>query len=115
VLPGAAKKIFDNFLEQSKHRRAMETKVIDAGILHERLGVICGAAVAALAIIGGVAAASFGSPWAAGLIGGSASVSLAGAFLIGQYRQQAERRQHRAIASSIQPPPPPRNDINASS
>lgn len=95
VLPGTADRIVKQFEKESEHRQAMENKIVDAQIEHQRLdmaafrrGQVFAFTIAVVGLIGssiGVYHAhSTGQAWAAASIGGVSLATLVGVFIYGR-------------------------------
>jgi len=80
VLPGAAERILKMAEDQASHRRELERQIVQSDLSRSRLGLLCGLAVSALAIICGTWAAVNGQPWAGAAIGGATVATLIYAF-----------------------------------
>jgi len=83
-VPGSAKLIINSFIEESKHRRNLEEKLVNSQIRSDLLGMIFGLIIG----IGGLTAATLcaflGQPWPASIIGGGTLVGLVSVFVVGQ-------------------------------
>jgi uncharacterized membrane protein len=101
IVPGTARAIFEDFREQGRHRREQEAKVVDAGIAHQRLGTLCGTILSGMAIVGGCLVAVLNSPTSGAIIAGTASVSLATAFIIGQKSRREEREARARLVAEM--------------
>ncbi|HEY2155121.1 MAG TPA: DUF2335 domain-containing protein [Isosphaeraceae bacterium] len=101
IVPGTARAVIEDFREQGRHRREQEAKVVDAGIAHQRLGTLCGTILSGMAIVGGCLVAVLNSPASGAIIAGTASVSLATAFIIGQRTQREEREARARLAAEM--------------
>lgn len=95
IHPGTAERIIQRFEREADHRQAMEHKIVDAQIAHQRSEMAAlragqrfafAIAVIGLAVAGfGVLrASSTGHAWAAASIGGASLVALVGAFIYGR-------------------------------
>ena len=74
-IPGAGRELFDQARRQTDHRMALETKVTDANLAHQRVTIICGTII---------------------LLGAMATlVSAVGGYLFVTNRQAAERAEKR--------------------
>jgi len=54
ILPGSAERIFNQFEEQSSHRRGLEAKVVKAGIISQHFGSVSGLLIGLLGVGGGI-------------------------------------------------------------
>lgn len=98
IVPGSAKQIIDNVIEQSTHRRQLEAKVIAADIERSRLGLIVGGVVALACIAGGCVVAAISSPTAGGTIATASVIGLTSVFVYGTVSRRRER-EHKARIS----------------
>jgi len=90
IFPGAAKLIFSAWEKQADHRRALETRVIEADIASERRGVHLAFMLAALAVIGGTVLVALDKN-AAGLVAILTALGTpAGLFIYSKHRQARE-------------------------
>ena len=90
LLPGSADRIIAMAEKQSGHRQKLESDVIGANIINERLGMILGFIICILAISGGVYAVMHGKS-----VEGIAAIitplaALVAVFVYGKSRQQKE-------------------------
>jgi uncharacterized membrane protein len=93
LVPGSAQRIFDQFEEQSAHRRQIESTVISSGAFSQRLGTISASLIGLVGVVGGLWLTHEGK----GLEGLSALfgtlAGLVGTFLYKRKRQDQERDQ----------------------
>ena len=54
LVPGAANRVFSLLEDQARHRMSLEKSVITSSIGHERLGILCGLAIALVGIGGAI-------------------------------------------------------------
>lgn len=81
ILPGAAKRIFDQWEKQTDHRQKLEKKVINTDSLKSLLGVIFGFITVMGTILAGVYTALMGSPIFGGGLSLAGLAMLATAFI----------------------------------
>ena len=80
---------------QSRHRQALETRVIRAGTFHETLGSLSGLLLGLSAIGGGVYIASLGYDLAGWAMVLTALGSLVGVFVYGRHKQEKDLQHKR--------------------
>ncbi len=104
IVPGFAKQYLTSFVEESKHRRGMETEIIvlnkqeleQQGWLmranHQRSlwGLAAGFIISISALGSAVYVTVKGYPWVGGIIGGATVTALAGVFVIGKFQEKQE-------------------------
>ncbi len=99
LAPGCAAQIIDQFVEQSKHRRSLEAKVIDHEISQSSKGLYAGLLIAIIGLVGGLYVVSQGYE-IAGLTTVIAAVGgLAGLFVFVQNSRKEERLKKMEISS----------------
>ena len=91
VVPGAAERILTMAEEQSVHRRALETKVVDSDIARSKWGQILGFCIAVAGLAASAWIAVYGSAVAGGIIGVGTLASLVGVFMYGAKTRSKER------------------------
>lgn len=91
IVPGAAKKFFDEFLDMGKHQRTMETKLVHHSILTARTGQICAFVLGLVGLGGGIALCAYGNNVGGLGIAGGSLVALVGAFLKGMHQEQGAK------------------------
>ena len=101
VVPGSAKKVIENWLDQSANRRSNENKVIQSNIEARKLGMILGAILAGMGIAGGTLVASLGHPHSGAAMAGASALALATSFLRALFDQRKEMGQKRERAEKI--------------
>lgn len=91
ILPGAAERILKMAEEQSAHRRSLETKVIDSGVISSNRGLWFGFIIglAGFSIVG--YSAYLGYEALAGIIAALDLGSLVGVFVYGSRQRKQER------------------------
>lgn len=93
VIPGAAERILAIAEADAKHQREIELAALRAEEASVRRGQWLGFAIALFALTISVVALYLGSPWVAGIIGGTAVVGLVSAFVLGRIGTSAEGQQ----------------------
>jgi uncharacterized membrane protein len=83
IVPGIAKSICNNFLEESQHRRAIEKDYMTNENRNSRLGVIFGFTLGMTGLVGGVIVAIYSNPASGAIIAGGSLASLVGVFVYG--------------------------------
>jgi len=94
-IPGAGRELFDQARRQTDHRMALETKVTDANLAHQRVTIICGTIILLGAMATAVALALVGQPATAFIVAMATLVSAVGGYLFVTNRQAAERAEKR--------------------
>lgn len=107
VHPGAASAIFGSWQEQSRHRRDLESKVIDADIAAEWRGLHLGFVLALVVVIGGFVLVGLDKDVYGIVAILGTLVSLSGVFVYSKKRQATE------IAEKSPPQPVSPNDEDA--
>ncbi len=91
IYPGSAKLIIDNVMEQSLHRRSLESIVVKSGSRDSLLGILCAFIMGMTLIIGSVICI-LNNKEAVGLsLGGLGLSGLVGAFIYGTNQNRKER------------------------
>lgn len=80
LYPDAAKKIIDNGISESVHRRKMEERYLSGNITAHKLGQFFGFLVATMVIIGGIYLIATGKQIAGSLLTGTTALGLIGLF-----------------------------------
>jgi len=93
VLPGAAERILKMAEEQSAHRRSLESKVIESDVRNSRRGSWFGFIIGMTGILVGALLIYLGLPVTGSILGGTAIVALASAFIYGTSQRRRERTQ----------------------
>ena len=90
IVPGSADRILSAFEREESHRQGLETKIVDANISGQKIGVILGAVIALVTIGGGFWLAYLGKQFVglAALI--TALVALVAVFVVGKVLQGHE-------------------------
>jgi uncharacterized membrane protein len=103
ILPEAPERILSMIEAESKHRRSLESKHLQAQIDYQiaqrserRLGQWLGFFIGTIAILAGAITSIFGNPVAGGFIGTGGVVGLVAVFVLGRYM---ESRSERPAAS----------------
>jgi uncharacterized membrane protein len=97
ICPGSAKQIIRNALNQSRHRRKLEAKVIDSDVLQAWCGMWAGAGLSLVALLGGIILVGLGHDWAGTGICGSGIAGLASVFVYGTRSRRDERQEKAKI------------------
>lgn len=93
ILPGAAERIFSRFEDQSKHRMAMEAKVIQSNTFSQNWSTVLATATALIATAGSIFLAHEGQ-YVAGLsVFFGTLFSFLGTYVLGRKFQADERRE----------------------
>lgn len=95
VVPGAAERIIKMAELQSEHRRELEKKVINSGIVREKWGQNLGFIIAVIGLGASALIAIYGSPVVGGIIGFGTLASLVGVFMYGSKIRSKEREEKR--------------------
>lgn len=105
---GTAERVIAMAERQAAHRQTMEQKLVEAEIedhradrRERRLGQWLGFSIGSLAILAGSLTATYGNPWAGGLIGAGGVVGLVSVFVLGRRAEKEE--QKAAIGSDAAP------------
>lgn len=80
LYPDAAKKIIDNGIAESEHRRKMEDKYLSGNIASHKLGQFFGFVVAVLVVSGGIYLIATGKQIAGSILTGTTALGLIGLF-----------------------------------
>lgn len=88
LVPDAPERIFQQWEQESAHRRAYEQKALDAAVKRDARGQISATIFALSALAVSAFALWMYQPWVAGTIGGGTIVSVVGAFL---YRRALDK------------------------
>jgi hypothetical protein len=80
LYPDAAKKIIENGITESQHRRAMEDKYLSGNITSHKLGQLFGFLIALVVIIGGIYLIATGKQIAGSVLTGTTALGLIGLF-----------------------------------
>lgn len=80
LYPDAAKKIIDNGIAESEHRRKMEDKYLSGNIASHKLGQFFGFIVAVLVVGGGIYLIATGKQIAGSILTGTTALGLIGLF-----------------------------------
>lgn len=80
LYPDAAKKIIDNGIAESEHRRKMEDKYLSGNITSYKLGQFLGFFIAVLVILGGIFLIATGKQLAGSILTGTTALGLIGLF-----------------------------------
>ena len=83
ITPGIAEKIFNNFLEESQHRRIIEKDYMTNENKNSRLGVIFAFILGMTGLVGGIISSIYGNPASGAIIGIGSLASLVGVFIYG--------------------------------
>ena len=92
VVPGAAERIIAMTEQQSKHRQALESKVVASDIFSSKLGLIFGFILGIVAIVGGLLLGLQGQPIYGTIFGGLYLVGIVGVFVFGSQQRRKERQ-----------------------
>lgn len=97
AVPGAADRILHQFEEQSAHRRALETKVVESNVASERRGIYAATWVTTLFVVGGFVLIGVGQsvPGIGALAWGAAQVS--GSFMVNILGRRRELRRKQEV------------------
>ena len=101
IYPDAAKVLFEEYHEQSAHRRELERISVTTGSALALRGQIIGGMLGGIGLIGSLVVASLGREWAASIIGTASLVSLVSVFVVGRDQQKKERVEKAAIREKI--------------
>ncbi len=88
VLPGAAERIFKLTESQSQHRRELEKKVVNSGVINSRLGTLAGLVIALAVIFVGFKTVKLGQS-----LGGWSLIAGSLASLVYSFRSQKQQQQ----------------------
>lgn len=88
IVPGAAERIIKMAEEQSRHRRAIETKVIGADSWKSVLGIIFAFIIALLGLLIGGYTALKGQPFFGGTVTLATIASVVGTFIYGTQQRK---------------------------
>lgn len=97
VYPGAATIIVAMAQAQSLHRQGIENKVVDAEIVKSKLGMVCGAGVAALGIGCGTYAAASDHQTFGIAVASTTLVTIVGMFL----KANSDRKEERVKKAKV--------------
>ena len=87
IIPGAAERVLVMAENEAKHQREMEATALRTARAEVRLGQWLGFGIG-IAVLGtSIAALFLGSPWVAGILGGTTIVGLVSVFVIGRLRK----------------------------
>ena len=78
--------------QQSKHRQALESKVVASDIFSSKLGLIFGFILGIVAIVGGLLLGLQGQPIYGTIFGGLYLVGIVGVFVFGSQQRRKERQ-----------------------
>ena len=92
IIPGAAERILAIAEADVKHQREIEFAALHAEESSVRRGQWLGFVVALFALTTSIVALYLGSPWVAGIIGGTTVVGLVSAFVIGRIESSSEEQ-----------------------
>ncbi|MGD0060844.1 MAG: DUF2335 domain-containing protein [Verrucomicrobiia bacterium] len=95
IIPEGADRIMRMAEDQSKHRIAIETTVINSQQIQSRRGQVFGLIIGIFGIIAGAVVALLGHDAVGGVIAGTTVVSLVVAFVTGRRVQQKELQEKR--------------------
>jgi uncharacterized membrane protein len=98
IIPNGAERIMVMAEEQSKHRRALETKALNTDSRNSLLGVIFAFILGLTTIATGGIVVLKGQPWPGTIIGSAGLVGLVSAFIYGT-RERRKERESKAKAS----------------
>ena len=87
IVPGAAKMIFDEFQNQSSHRRGLESRVIESQLGQSAKGQWIGAVLAILFVGVGTFLSLKGCETAGSVLMGSTLVGVVAVFVVGKNKQ----------------------------
>ena len=104
IYPGAAKSIFDDFLQESAHRRQLERKVVGADAFGKISGAVSSALIGLLGVSGGLWLLHEGRSLA-GL--GSVLATLASLLSVYLYQQRRTDAEEEQKSSASRPPSKP--------
>lgn len=100
IVPGAADRILTMAESQSRHRRDLETKVINADTRNARLGLIFGFLIGMTGVVGGIVVILGGQGQIlGGFISVGALAALVGVFVYGSTQRRKEREIRRIDAA----------------
>jgi uncharacterized membrane protein len=97
--PGRAARLMDWAEDQSRHRMALESKVVGSDIRRSWQGLWCAFTITMTAIILGSALVYVGHDWAGTVIATSGVAGLAGTFIYGTSSQRRERSEKAKLMS----------------
>lgn len=107
ISPGFAKRIIAMAESETKHRQAMERKVLDAEIQGQtfeaqdtKRGQYCGLVIGIVAILTGGLCGLTGAEWTGSFIGAGGVVGLVSAFVIGRRQGLNEKNSNSSDSSS---------------
>lgn len=107
IIPDLPERIVAQFENQSTHRRGLETKVVDGGIVAQKMGSVFGFTIAMTCLLGGFWLLHGGKD-AAGIASIITAVAApTGVFVWGRLRQERERKEKLAaleLAAKGEPP-----------
>lgn len=118
IVPGFAKELLTSYLEESKHRRRIQSKLLDSeeqnlnqeGWLikanHQpSIGGLIAGLVISLSALGSsvyVTVTVKGYPWIGGIIGGTTVTALAGVFVIGKLQEKQQEAKEEEEEKSAE-------------
>jgi len=97
IIPNGAERIMAMAEEQSKHRRALETKALNTDSRNSLLGVVFAFILGLTAIVAGVIVVFTGHSWPGTILGSAGLVGLVSAFIYGT-RERRKERENKAKA-----------------
>lgn len=92
IYPGAAKQILDDFVQESAHRRIIESKVVNTEAFSQAFGSISAGLIGLLGVAGGLWLA-----YAGRALGGLSAILATLASLVGVYLHQ-NRTENKAVS-----------------
>jgi uncharacterized membrane protein len=95
LVPGSAQKFIDAAMEQAKHRRELESKVIDSDIRNSKLGLYFGLIIGISGLVSAVITSVYGSEVISAVLGAGTLVALVGAFIYGSQGRQADDKKEK--------------------
>lgn len=102
IVPDFSRTLLENWRDQTEHRMALESAVVESNIRQADRGLIAGVIVALAGLGASVAMAVVGAETAASIVGGATLVSLVGTFVYGSHHRAKERENKQEIMARIQ-------------
>lgn len=101
IVPGSAKRIIDNALKQSEHRRALEQIVIKGDNRRADWGLYIGAAIASMMILCGSGLVALGFPGSGTAVATVSVVGLTSVFVYGSISRRREREHKSELMNRL--------------
>jgi uncharacterized membrane protein len=101
IYPPSAEIIFKNGIEQSEHRRSLETKLLEHNIKASERGQLLGFALGVIGLLGSFTVIHAGHDTAGTITCGASLIGLVSVFVYGRRMEKQERAEKKSVQDQI--------------